>query len=115
MNEFVYLKNVVTLELDPEKCVGCGICIVVCPHEVFQMNHRRVEIESRDRCMECGACSMNCPTDALSVEVGVGCAQAVINRALSRNPDNCCCVIDPKPEDATLTDATGAVGTKSCC
>ena len=27
----IYLKNVVTLQLDEEKCVGCGACERVCP------------------------------------------------------------------------------------
>ncbi len=30
-----YLKNVVTLALSPEKCIGCGRCLEVCPHDVF--------------------------------------------------------------------------------
>jgi ferredoxin len=30
-----YLPNVVTLELDVDTCNGCGVCVEVCPHEVF--------------------------------------------------------------------------------
>ncbi len=110
MNELVYLKNVVTLELNPEKCVGCGICLVVCPHDVFQMNHKSVEIRFRDRCMECGACEKNCPTDALSVQAGVGCAQAVINSALGRTSD-CCCVVDPEPVNPVPADSAETAAT----
>ncbi len=91
LKELSYLKNVVTLNLNPEKCIGCRMCVIVCPHAVFQMNHRRVTINSRDRCMECGACEKNCPTGALSVQAGVGCAQAVINGALGLKSGECCC------------------------
>ncbi len=61
MNHPTYLKDVVTLKLDQEKCTGCGMCLEVCPHAVFKMNTRHVEIQNRDACMECGACSRNCP------------------------------------------------------
>ena len=67
MGELIYLKDVVTLKLDREKCVGCGMCLVVCPHEVLSMNNGHVRIEKRDLCMECGACARNCPTDAVTV------------------------------------------------
>lgn len=92
MAHFEYLKNVVTLEYREEKCIGCGMCIEVCPHAVFRFNGtRRVEVTSRDACMECGACSRNCPTEAISVQSGVGCAAAVINTLLGRESSACCC------------------------
>ncbi|WP_286726522.1 4Fe-4S binding protein [Pelotomaculum terephthalicicum] len=34
---FSYLHNVATLELYPEKCIGCGWCLEVCPHQVFPL------------------------------------------------------------------------------
>ena len=92
----IYLKNVVTLELSQEKCTGCGTCLEVCPHQVLAMNGKKVWIANRDACMECGACALNCPFEAISVQAGVGCAAAVINSALGRNGDSCCCVIEPK-------------------
>ena len=73
-----YLVNVVTLNLDVEKCNGCGMCREVCPHQVFAVEEKRARIIDRDACMECGACSLNCPTEAISVSSGVGCATLVI-------------------------------------
>jgi ferredoxin len=90
MRQLTYLKNVATLKLDEEKCTGCGMCLEVCPHAVFQMNSRHVEIRDRDACMECGACSRNCPFEAISVQVGVGCAAAVIGAMLGRTDQPCC-------------------------
>lgn len=90
MNNPTYLKDVVTLKLDEARCTGCGTCLEVCPHAVFQMNSRHVEIRDRDACMECGACSRNCPFEAISVEAGVGCAAAVINAMLGRTDQPCC-------------------------
>jgi len=107
MENPVYLKNVVTLQLDENKCTGCGMCLEVCPHAVFKMNSSHAVIQNRDACMECGACSRNCPFDAISVEAGVGCAAAVINSLLGRNGGECCC----GPVDAGAT--SGKSG--GCC
>ena len=93
MRRWLYLKDVVTLELDRKKCTGCGMCIQVCPHAVLSLTHGRTRIENRDACMECGACARNCPEGAIGVHAGVGCAAAVINAALGRR-DACCCVVD---------------------
>lgn len=103
----VYLKNVATLELDTQKCTGCGICTEVCPHGVFKMNGKSVHIIDRDACMECGACSRNCPAEAIGVEAGVGCAAAVINSLLGRNGGECCC--------GPQTNADGTVKSGGCC
>ena len=73
-----YLKNVVTLQFDSGRCTGCGRCLEVCPHRVFQRQDGKVAINDRDACMECGACARNCAFSAISVEAGVGCAAAVI-------------------------------------
>ena len=96
MKELTYIPNVVTLQLDEEKCTGCGVCLLVCPHAVLGMNDGHARIENRDACMECGACAQNCPTEAVTVQHGVGCAAAVINTALGRDSSSCCCVIEPK-------------------
>ncbi len=56
-----YLKNVVTLKLDAEKCIGCGQCVEVCPRAVVVMRERKAVIVDRDGCIECGACQQNCP------------------------------------------------------
>jgi len=99
MDHPMYLKDVVTLKLDQEKCTGCGMCLEVCPHAVFKMNTRHVEIENRDACMECGACSRNCPFEAITVRSGVGCAAAMINVILGRTDQPCCGEIDCASSD----------------
>lgn len=73
-----YIKDVARIELDQDKCTGCGFCIEVCPHNVIEINNRLAYLTNKDRCIECGACSMNCPTGAIDVETGVGCAHAIL-------------------------------------
>lgn len=94
MKNLIYLKDVVTLRLDENICTGCGICLEVCPHDVFKMNGSHVVIQNRDACMECGACSRNCPFGAILVNAGVGCATAVINSLLGREGGECCCCLE---------------------
>ena len=77
---FRYLKDVVTLELEGEKCNGCGMCTRVCGHGVFALNGGVAQVLDRDGCMECGACAVNCPEDALTVRSGVGCAWAIFSK-----------------------------------
>lgn len=86
-----YLSNVVTLSLDESKCTGCGMCATVCPHGVFLVEDKQARIVDRDACMECGACSRNCPVEAISVDVGVGCAVAIIKGALHGTEPDCDC------------------------
>ncbi len=86
-----YLKNVATLNLSVEKCIGCGRCIEVCPHGVFNMSDKKAQFKDKDRCMECGACAQNCPANAISVDAGVGCAAAVITGWLTGSEPSCDC------------------------
>lgn len=86
-----YLEEVVTLRLDPEACVGCGLCEIVCPHGVVIVADRRARLADRGACMECGACARNCPTGALTVKAGVGCASAIIKGWLTGGPPTCGC------------------------
>lgn len=86
-----YLQNVVTLKLDASQCTGCGLCVQVCPHNVFAMENHRARIVDLDACMECGACAINCADSAISVQAGVGCAAALINGAIKGTAPSCGC------------------------
>ena len=86
-----YLANVASLELLSEKCTGCGICLEVCPHNVFALKDKKAIIIDKDGCMECGACAVNCNFGALSVDKGVGCAAAIINSIITGGEPTCGC------------------------
>lgn len=91
MSGLRYFKDVVTLELDQETCIGCGMCAVVCPHGVFAIEARKAQVIDRDACIECGACAGNCPVTALKVKAGVGCASAIIHGWLTGKEPSCDC------------------------
>jgi ferredoxin len=115
MNHLIYLKDVVTLKLEQEKCVGCGVCLSVCPHAVLSLTNGKIDIANRDACMECGACARNCPVEALNVSSGVGCAVAVINSMLGRKSSSCCCVVDSEEKSGDLSETSPSTNRPSCC
>ncbi len=89
--DYRYLRNVATLQLDEERCTGCGMCLDVCPHDVLGRAGKRVRILDRDACMECGACAVNCVFEAITVKAGVGCATAIIKGSLTGKEPTCGC------------------------
>lgn len=93
MKEFVYLKNVVTLQLDESKCNACGMCVKVCPHAVFAVYGGKAHIENRDYCMECRACALNCQKMAITVNsgLGCGCATGIIEGYFNGGKSDCNC------------------------
>ena len=86
-----YLENAVSLEFDEKLCNGCGMCVAVCPHAVFELENKRAILVDRGACMECGACARNCEQGAIRVRAGVGCAAAVLSGMLSGGEPSCGC------------------------
>jgi ferredoxin len=82
MTTLHYLGGVATVRVDGEACVGCGMCVDVCPRGVLALDAKVARIQDLDACIECGACARNCPVEAITVEAGVGCAAAFIKGAL---------------------------------
>ncbi|MDP2965112.1 MAG: mercury methylation ferredoxin HgcB [Pelolinea sp.] len=83
-----YLEN--TLAYNSSLCNGCGLCVTVCPHGVFEMDGRHAKLVDSHACMECGACQKNCITRAITVDSGVGCASAMIQAALKGQKEPTC-------------------------
>jgi NAD-dependent dihydropyrimidine dehydrogenase PreA subunit len=97
MKELVYLPDVVTLQLCENTCNGCGMCVIVCPRDVFEFYDGKAHINNRDLCMECGACALNCMAGAIIVKSGVGCAAGIISGFLNNSEPSCeCGCSDPK-------------------
>ena len=52
--------------IDQEKCVKCGKCKLVCPHDaIIELDKYKVK---KARCIGCGLCLKNCPKGAIYTE-----------------------------------------------
>lgn len=50
-------------------CKGCGICIALCPKQVFDTDiEGKPVIVQVDKCIGCKLCQYRCPDFALNVE-----------------------------------------------
>ena len=46
------------------KCIGCGVCVAVCPAGAHSIE-KGVHIFDREKCIACGKCADACPKEAL--------------------------------------------------
>ena len=111
-----YLSRDISLQLDVNRCIGCGMCEVVCPHGVFAIESKKARLLDRGACIECGACALNCPADAIAVTSGVGCAEAIINGLLTGQETCCgdgeCCASGGSSREPVHADSTVIKQTK---
>ncbi|MFH1126092.1 MAG: 4Fe-4S binding protein [Candidatus Altiarchaeota archaeon] len=53
--------------IDYQKCISCGMCVQVCPVEVYEKGKDKVLVKNPDACVECRACETSCPQEAIKV------------------------------------------------
>jgi NAD-dependent dihydropyrimidine dehydrogenase PreA subunit len=56
------------INIDQEKCSGCGMCVPDCPEGALQIIDGKARLVGDLLCDGLGACITSCPEDAISVE-----------------------------------------------
>lgn len=84
----ISIKENGLVEIDPEICTGCEICVETCPQNLLQLisedtagalalcncrNPKRQVImkNCKSGCIKCGLCEKNCPIDAIKLVDGI--------------------------------------------
>lgn len=57
----------ITYEIIPEKCPGCGLCTKYCPTEAISGEKKKPYVIDNEKCIRCGLCMKVCRLDAISV------------------------------------------------
>jgi len=57
------------ITVDHELCIGCGVCVEICP-EVFELRDEKSWVIGEDKCdtCDCEEAIVNCPVDAIEQE-----------------------------------------------
>ena len=55
------------IEVDTEKCTGCGECVDICPDEVYELKDEKSVPVNAEECSGCESCIEVCEQDAITV------------------------------------------------
>jgi ferredoxin len=58
--------KIMAVQIDHEKCIGCGACVDVCPVGALSMDNEKAVVD-KETCIDCGACIPECPVEAISL------------------------------------------------
>lgn len=65
MENFIRGYENIMVEIQKERCIGCGACVMDCPGHVIRLVEGKAEI--RRSCIQCGHCVAICPVKAVTI------------------------------------------------
>ncbi|MFR9603152.1 MAG: 4Fe-4S binding protein [Rikenellaceae bacterium] len=62
------------LQIDKERCKGCGVCVTACPLQVLSLSgevnskgYQFAVMAKADQCTGCTSCAIICPDNCITV------------------------------------------------
>lgn len=63
------------LEIDTDRCKGCGLCVGICPRDILELEasfvnrlgYHPVRLTDATRCTSCALCARICPDAVFAV------------------------------------------------
>jgi len=66
-------REVLSLQVNTERCSGCGECVDMCRRNVLDMeygaDYNVAKVVNLSNCVGCGKCWLKCPTNAIELVV----------------------------------------------
>lgn len=77
-------KGLIAYTVDPDKCVGCLLCLKNCPVGAISGERKKVHVIDQELCIKCGVCLDVCPPKVSAVAKVTGREKARILKNASR-------------------------------
>lgn len=61
-------KSLYRLEIDPEMCNGCGLCVKKCPSQAIAGERKQPHVINEELCVKCGVCGQTCRFSAIEIK-----------------------------------------------
>ena len=60
-------RKLVVTDIDPYRCIGCGVCMQSCMNDVIRVKRGKAHIVYQEDCSQCFSCVEDCAREAIAL------------------------------------------------